>query len=96
MKLLATTILCLQPPVESGREHALQGTLLWCVILHPSPLSNHCCMGRGRDGISDKVFFHKAREIGTASCFSMVFALLPATPLKGNTGKVLYSAHRLL
>lgn len=30
MKLLATTVLCLQPPVESGRENTLQGTLLWC------------------------------------------------------------------
>lgn len=77
MKLLATTVLCLQPPVESRREHPFQGTLLWCVILHPSPLSNHCCTGRGRDGIFDKVFFHKAREIGTASCFGMLFALRP-------------------
>lgn len=93
MKLLATTVLCLQPPVESGREHTFQGTLLWCVILHPSPLSNHCCTGRGRDGIFDKVFFHKAREIGSASCFGMLFA---PHPPKGNTGKVLYSAHHLL
>lgn len=68
MKLLATTVLCLQPPVESGREHTLQETLLWCVTLHPSPLGNHCCMGKGRDGTFDKVFFHKDWEIGSASC----------------------------
>lgn len=73
-------LLCLQPPVESGREHPLQGTLLWCVTLHPSPLSNHCGMGKGRDGIFEKVFFHKAREIGTASCFGMLFA--PSSPQK--------------
>lgn len=59
------------------REGTLEGTLLWCVILHPSPLSNHCCMWGGRDGIFDKVFFHKATEIGTASCFGMLFAPPP-------------------
>lgn len=80
MKLLATTVLCLQPPVESGREHTLQGTLLWCVILHPSPLSDHCCMGRGRDGIFDKVFFHKARKLALPHVLAWSLLFSPPPP----------------
>lgn len=76
MKILATTVLCLQQS-QGGSTHT-SGDLAVVCHFASIPTEQHCCMGRGRDGVFDKVFFHKAREIGTASCFGMLFA----TPLK--------------
>lgn len=77
-KLLATTALCLQSPVESRREHTFQGTLLWCVILHPSPLSNHSA--RGGAGMAYLTRYLSTKPEKLALPRVLVCSLLCASP----------------